>query len=172
MALDLYKYVASIPDYPEKGIIFRDILPLMADGEAFKQATDEITAFARERQVDMVVGPEARGFIVGCPVAYKLGIGFAPARKKGKLPRATVSASYQLEYGEATLQMENDSVKPGQRVLVVDDLLATGGTIGATVDMVEQMGGKVVGAAFLIELKELEGRKHLRGIDTKTLMEF
>ena len=137
------KYVASIPDYPEKGIIFRDILPLMADGEAFKQATDEITAFARERQVDMVVGPEARGFIVGCPVAYKLGVGFAPARKKGKLPRATVSASYQLEYGEATLQMENDSVKPGQRVLVVDDLLATGGTIGATVDMVEQMGGKL-----------------------------
>ena len=172
MALDLYKYVASIPDYPEKGIIFRDILPLMADGEAFKQATDEITAFARERQVDMVVGPEARGFIVGCPVAYELGVGFAPARKKGKLPRATVSASYQLEYGEATLQMEHDSVKPGQRVLVVDDLLATGGTIGATVDMVEQMGGKVVGAAFLIELKELEGRKHLRGIDTKTLMEF
>ncbi|MDO5013772.1 MAG: adenine phosphoribosyltransferase [Lactobacillaceae bacterium] len=172
MALDLYKYVASIPDYPEKGIVFRDILPLMADGEAFKQATDEITAFARERQVDMVVGPEARGFIVGCPVAYELGVGFAPARKKGKLPRATVSASYQLEYGEATLQMENDSVKPGQRVLVVDDLLATGGTIGATVDMVEQMGGKVVGAAFLIELKELEGRKHLRGIDTKTLMEF
>ena len=166
MALDLYKYVASIPDYPEKGIVFRDILPLMADGEAFKQATDEITAFARERQVDMVVGPEARGFIVGCPVAYKLGLGFAPARKKGKLPRATVSASYQLEYGEATLQMENDSVKPGQRVLVV------GGTIGATIDMVEQMGGKVVGAAFLIELKELEGRKHLRGIDTKTLMEF
>lgn len=172
MALDLYKYVASIPDYPEKGIVFRDILPLMADGEAFKQATDEITAFARERQVDMVVGPEARGFIVGCPVAYKLGVGFAPARKKGKLPRATVSASYQLEYGEATLQMENDSVKPGQRVLVVDDLLATGGTIGATIDMVEQMGGTVVGAAFLIELKELEGRKHLRGIDTKTLMEF
>lgn len=172
MALDLYKYVASIPDYPEKGIIFRDILPLMADGKAFKQATDEITAFARERQVDMVVGPEARGFIVGCPVAYKLGVGFAPARKKGKLPRATVSASYQLEYGEATLQMENDSVKPGQRVLVVDDLLATGGTIGATIDMVEQMGGTVVGAAFLIELKELEGRKHLRGIDTKTLMEF
>ncbi|MDC2828847.1 adenine phosphoribosyltransferase [Limosilactobacillus mucosae] len=172
MALDLYKYVASIPDYPEKGIIFRDILPLMADGEAFKQATDEITAFARERNVDMVVGPEARGFIVGCPVAYELGVGFAPARKKGKLPRATVSASYQLEYGEATLQMENDSVKPGQRVLVVDDLLATGGTIGATIDMVEQMGGKVVGAAFLIELKELEGRKHLRDIDIKTLMEF
>ena len=172
MALDLYKYVASIPDYPEKGIIFRDILPLMADGEAFKQATDEITSFARERNVDMVVGPEARGFIVGCPVAYELGVGFAPARKKGKLPRATVSASYQLEYGEATLQMENDSVKPGQRVLVVDDLLATGGTIGATIDMVEQMGGKVVGAAFLIELKELEGRKHLRDIDIKTLMEF
>ena len=99
MALDLYKYVASIPDYPEKGIIFRDILPLMADGEAFKQATDEITAFARERQVDMVVGPEARGFIVGGPFAYYFGVGFAPARKMVKLPRATFSASYQLEYG-------------------------------------------------------------------------
>lgn len=172
MTLDLYKYVASIPDYPEKGVIFRDILPLMADGEAFKQATDEITAFARDKKVDMVVGPEARGFIVGCPVAYELGVGFAPARKKGKLPRATVSATYKLEYGEATLQMENDSVKPGQRVLVVDDLLATGGTIGATIDMVEQMGGQVVGAAFLIELKDLEGRKNLRGVDVKTLMEF
>ena len=139
MALDLYKYVASVPDYPEKGIIFRDILPLMADGAAFKQATDELVDYAKDKKVDMVVGPEARGFIVGCPIARELGVGFAPARKKGKLPRKAISASYDLEYGTATLQMEADAIKPGQRVLVVDDLLATGGTISATIDMVEQM---------------------------------
>ena len=172
MAINLYDYVASIPDYPEKGIVFRDILPLMANGEAFKQATDEIANYARDKHVDMVVGPEARGFIVGCPVAYELGVGFAPARKKGKLPRPAVSSPYDLEYGSATLQMENDSIKPGQRVLVVDDLLATGGTISATIDMVEQMGGIVVGCAFLIDLKDLNGREKLKGYDVKTLMEF
>ena len=172
MAINLYDYVASIPDYPEKGIVFRDILPLMANGEAFKQATDEIANYARDKHVDMVVGPEARGFIVGCPVAYELGVGFAPARQKGKLPRPAVSSTYDLEYGSATLQMENDSIKPGQRVLVVDDLLATGGTISATIDMVEQMGGIVVGCAFLIDLKDLNGREKLKGYDVKTLMEF
>lgn len=172
MTLNLYDYVESVPDYPEPGIIFRDILPLMADGAAFKQATDEIAAYARGLRVDMVVGPEARGFIVGCPVAYELGVGFAPARKKGKLPRPAVSSTYSLEYGEATLQMEDDSIKPGQRVLVVDDLLATGGTISATIKMVEKMGGIVVGCAFLIDLKDLNGRERLRGYDVKTLMEF
>jgi adenine phosphoribosyltransferase len=172
MAINLYDYVASIPDYPEKGVIFRDILPLMADGKAFKQATDEIANYARDKHVDMVVGPEARGFIVGCPVAYELGVGFAPARKKGKLPRLAVSSTYDLEYGSATLQMESDSIKPGQRVLVVDDLLATGGTISATIDMVEKMGGIVVGCAFLIDLKDLNGREKLKGYDVKTLMEF
>ncbi|MDO4856150.1 MAG: adenine phosphoribosyltransferase [Limosilactobacillus gorillae] len=170
--MNLYDYVASIPDYPEKGVIFRDILPLMADGKAFKQATDEIANYARDKHVDMVVGPEARGFIVGCPVAYELGVGFAPARKKGKLPRLAVSSTYDLEYGSATLQMESDSIKPGQRVLVVDDLLATGGTISATIDMVEKMGGIVVGCAFLIDLKDLNGREKLKGYDVKTLMEF
>ena len=172
MSLDLHNYVASVPDYPEKGIIFRDILPLMADGQAFKQATDEIVAYARDKHVDMVVGPEARGFIVGCPVAYELGVGFAPARKKGKLPREAVSASYDLEYGSATLQMEADAIKPSQRVLVVDDLLATGGTIGATIEMVEKMGGVVVGTAFLIELKALNGRAKLADYDVKALMEY
>ena len=170
MALDLYKYVASVPDYPEKGIIFRDILPLMADGAAFKQATDELVDYAKDKKVDMVVGPEARGFIVGCPIARELGVG--PARKKGKLPRKAISASYDLEYGTATLQMEADAIKPGQRVLVVDDLLATGGTISATIDMVEQMGGIVVGCAFLIELKDLHGRDKLKDYDMKALMEF
>ena len=172
MALDLYKYVASVPDYPEKGIIFRDILPLMADGAAFKQATDELVDYAKDKKVDMVVGPEARGFIVGCPIARELGVGFAPARKKGKLPRKAISASYDLEYGTATLQMEADAIKPGQRVLVVDDLLATGGTISATIDMGEQMGGIGVGCAFLIELKDLHGRDKLKDYDMKTLMEF
>ena len=172
MALDLYKYVASVPDYPEKGVIFRDILPLMADGAAFKQATDELVDYAKDKKVDMVVGPEARGFIVGCPIARELGAGFAPVRKKGKLPRKAISASYDLEYGTATLQMEADAIKPGQRVLVVDDLLATGGTISATIDMVEQMGGIVVGCAFLIELKDLHGRDKLKYYDMKALMEF
>ena len=172
MSLDLYKYVASVPDYPEKGVIFRDILPLMADGAAFKQATDELVAYAKDKQIDMVVGPEARGFIVGCPIARELGVGFAPARKKGKLPRKAISASYDLEYGQAILQMEADAIKPGQRVWVVDDLLATGGTISATIDMVERMGGIVAGCAFLIELKDLHGREKIKDYDMKALMEF
>ena len=171
MTVDYYKIVDSIPDFPEKGIIYRDIMPLMANGEAFHQAIGEIVNYAKDKQVDMVVGPEARGFLVGCPIAYELGAGFAAARKKGKLPREAVSASYNLEYGTATLQMEKDAIKPGQRVLVVDDLLATGGTIGATIDLVHQLGGEVVGCAFIIELKDLHGRDKLTGYDVKTLMQ-
>ena len=172
MSLDLHKYVVSIPDYPEKGIIFRDILPLMADGQAFKQATHEIVDYAKNKHVDMVVGPEARGFIVGCPVAYALGVGFAPARKKGKLPRPAISSTYDLEYGEATLQMENDAIKPGQRVLVVDDLLATGGTLAATIELIEKLGGEVVGTAFLIELLDLKGREKIKGYDIYSLLKY
>jgi Adenine/guanine phosphoribosyltransferases and related PRPP-binding proteins len=144
----------------------------MANGEAYKQATNELVDYAKNKNVDMVVGPEARGFIVGCPIARELGVGFAPARKKGKLPRKVISASYTLEYSTATLQMEEDSIKPGQRVLVVDDLLATGGTISATIEMVEKMGGIVVGCAFLIELKDLNGREKIKDYDVKALMEF
>ncbi|GAJ25254.1 adenine phosphoribosyltransferase [Liquorilactobacillus sucicola DSM 21376 = JCM 15457] len=172
MALDLTKYVASIPDYPEKGIIFRDISPLMADGEAYKQATAQIVQFARDKGVQMIVGPEARGFIVGCPVAYELGVGFAPARKKGKLPRETVKATYNLEYGTSELYMHKDAVKPGQHVLVTDDLLATGGTIGATIDLVEQLGGIVVGCAFIIELDALKGHEKIKDYDVLTLMHY
>ena len=172
MALDLYQYIASIPDYPEKGIIFRDISPLMADGEAYQEATDRIVAFAQDKGVEMIVGPEARGFIVGCPVAYKLGVGFAPARKKGKLPRATIKAEYDLEYGKSALYMHKDAVKPGQKVLVCDDLLATGGTIRATIDLVEQLGDEVVGCAFLVELAELNGREKLKDYDTLALMKY
>ncbi|AEV95139.1 adenine phosphoribosyltransferase [Pediococcus claussenii] len=172
MEIDLHDYIASIPDYPEKGVIFRDISPLMADGDAYKYATDKIVDYAKDRNVDMIVGPEARGFIVGCPVAYKLGVGFAPARKKGKLPRETVSASYDLEYGTAVLQLQRDAIKPGQRVLVTDDLLATGGTIDATIRMVEELGGIVVGTAFIIELKDLHGREKIKDYDILTLIEY
>ncbi|WP_341778438.1 adenine phosphoribosyltransferase [Levilactobacillus sp. HBUAS70063] len=172
MATDFTKYIASVPDYPEKGIMFRDISPLMADGEAFHAATDEIVAYAKGKGVEMVVGPEARGFIVGCPVAYQMGIGFAPARKEGKLPRPTVKASYDLEYGTSALYLHKDAIKPGQKVLVTDDLLATGGTIGATIQLVEDLGGIVVGTAFLIELKDLHGRDKLKGYDVFSLMTY
>jgi len=172
MALNLKDYIASIPDYPEPGIIFRDISPLMANGEAYQQATNAIAEYAREKNVEMIVGPEARGFIVGCPVAYKLGIGFAPARKKGKLPNETVSATYDLEYGTAELQLQKDAIKPGQRVLVTDDLLATGGTISATIKMVEELGGIVVGTAFIIELNDLNGREKIKDYDILTLLEY
>lgn len=172
MALDLKQYIASIPDYPEKGIVFRDISPLMADGAAYTEATNQIVSYARERNVEMIVGPEARGFIVGCPVAYELGVGFAPARKKGKLPNETISASYNLEYGTAELQLQRAAIKPGQRVLVTDDLLATGGTISATIEMVEALGGIVVGTAFIIELTELKGRDKLKDYDILSLLKY
>ncbi|NLR10069.1 MULTISPECIES: adenine phosphoribosyltransferase [Lactobacillaceae] len=172
MATDFTKYIASVPDYPEKGIMFRDISPLMADGDAFHAATDEIVAYAQDKGVEMVVGPEARGFIVGCPVAYQMNIGFAPARKQGKLPRPTVKASYDLEYGTSALYLHKDAIKPGQKVLVTDDLLATGGTIGATIQLVEDLGGIVVGTAFLIELKDLHGRDKLKGYDIFSLMTY
>lgn len=172
MTMNFKDYIADVPDFPEPGIIFRDISPLMSDGKAYAAATDEIVKYATQKGVEMIVGPEARGFIVGCPVAYKLGVGFAPARKKGKLPRETVSASYGLEYGTSTLYMHKDAVKPGQKVLVTDDLLATGGTIEATIKLVEQLGGIVVGTAFLVELKELNGRQRLKDYDILTLMEY
>ncbi|MHA8109965.1 adenine phosphoribosyltransferase [Lactobacillaceae bacterium Melli_B4] len=172
MALDLNDYIATYHDFPEKGILFRDISPLLEDGKAYKQATDEIVKYAREKKVDMIVGPEARGFIVGCPVAYDMGIGFAPARKKGKLPGKTVEASYGLEYGKSSLYLHEGAVKPGQRVLVTDDLLATGGTIGATIELVEDLGGTVVGTAFLIELAELHGRDKIKGYDILSLLKY
>jgi adenine phosphoribosyltransferase len=170
--VDLKKYIASIPDYPSEGIIFRDISPLMADGDAYREATKQIVNYAKEKRIDMVVGPEARGFIVGCPVAYELGVGFAPVRKKGKLPRETIEVTYGLEYGTDTLTLHKDAIQPGQRVLICDDLLATGGTIKATIDLVEELGGIVVGCAFLIELTDLDGREKIEGYDMITLMEY
>lgn len=172
MTINFRDYIATVPDFPEKGVMFRDISPLMADGKAYAAATDKIADFAKDKHVDMIVGPEARGFIVGCPVAYKLGVGFAPARKKGKLPRPTVSATYDLEYGQATLYLHKDAIKPSQRVLVTDDLLATGGTIAATIKLVEDLGGIVVGTAFIIELKDLHGRDKIKDYDMFTLLEY
>jgi len=170
--MNLKDYIALVEDYPKPGIKFRDITPLLGNGEAYKAATDAIVEYAREREIDLVVGPEARGFIFGCPVAYEMGIGFAPVRKPGKLPREVVEYKYDLEYGSNTLCMHKDSVKPGQRVLIVDDLLATGGTVEATVKIIEDLGGIVAGLIFLIELDDLNGREKLKGYDVKTLMNY
>ncbi|PKR85196.1 adenine phosphoribosyltransferase [Heyndrickxia camelliae] len=170
--MDLKQYVTIVPDWPKEGIVFKDITTLMDNGEAYKFATDEIVKYAQEKEIDLVVGPEARGFIIGCPVAYALGVGFAPVRKPGKLPRETIQVEYGLEYGKDALTIHKDAIKPGQRVLITDDLLATGGTIEATIKLVEQLGGVVAGIAFLIELSYLEGRKKLDGYDILTLMEY
>lgn len=170
--MDLKKYVENVKDFPKKGILFRDITPLMNNGEAFRMATDEIVKFAKEKAVELIVGPEARGFIFGCPVSYAMGIGFVPVRKPKKLPREVVEFSYDLEYGSNTLCMHRDAIKPGQRVLIVDDLLATGGTMEAAVKLVEELGGVVVGLAFLIELEELNGREKLKDYPVLTLMKY
>ncbi|WP_066257836.1 adenine phosphoribosyltransferase [Neobacillus drentensis] len=170
--MDLKDYITIVPDWPKEGIKFKDITPLMNNGEAYKYATDQIVAYAKERQIDLIVGPEARGFIIGCPVSYALGIGFAPVRKEGKLPRETIKVGYGLEYGKDVLTIHKDAIQPGQRVLITDDLLATGGTIDATIQLVEQLGGVVAGIAFLVELSYLEGRKKLDGYDVLTLMHY
>ena len=165
--MDLKNYVATIENYPKEGILFRDITPLMNDGEAYKYATEKIVEFAKDHHIDIVVGPEARGFIFGCPVAVQLGLGFVPVRKPGKLPRETISCKYELEYGSNEVHMHKDAIKPGQRVVIIDDLLATGGTAKATAKMIEQLGGVVAGFAFVIELygDDMDGRKALEGYD-------
>ena len=170
--MNLKNYVASIIDYPKEGIIFRDITPLMGNGEAYKYSVDQMTEFAKSKGATVIVGPEARGFIFGCPVATNLNIGFAPIRKPGKLPRKTLEEQYDLEYGSNTLCIHADALKPGDKVIIVDDLLATGGTVKATINLCEKLGAEVVGVACLIELVELEGRKVLEGYDVLSLMEY
>lgn len=170
--MDLKQYVTIVEDWPKEGIRFKDITTLMDNGDAYRYATDQIVTYAKEKEIDLVVAPEARGFIIGCPVAYSLGVGFAPVRKEGKLPRETIKVEYGLEYGKDVLTIHKDAIKPGQRVLITDDLLATGGTIEATIKLVEELGGIVAGIAFLIELSYLEGRKNLDGYDILTLMEY
>ncbi|ELK44808.1 adenine phosphoribosyltransferase [Halobacillus sp. ACCC02827] len=170
--MDFKEHIAIVQDWPKEGVQFKDITPLMDNGPAFKQAVDEIVEYAKDKDIDIVVGPEARGFIVGCPVSYALEIGFAPVRKEGKLPRETIKVDYGLEYGKDVLTIHKDAIKPGQRVLIIDDLLATGGTIEATINLVEQLGGEVAGCAFLIELTYLNGRSKLKGHDVCTLMQY
>ena len=170
--MDLKQYITIVEDWPKPGIQFKDITSLMDNGEAYKYATDQIVEYAKEVDADIIVGPEARGFIIGCPVAYALGLGFAPVRKEGKLPREVIRAEYGLEYGKDVLTMHKDAIKPGSRVLITDDLLATGGTIEATINLVEQLGGIVVGCAFLIELTYLDGREKLNGYEVRTLLQY
>jgi adenine phosphoribosyltransferase len=172
MKMDLKKYIADVPDFPKKGILFRDITPLMQNGKAYAYATEQFVNFAQKKGATLIVGPEARGFIFGCPVAAHLSIGFAPVRKPGKLPREYVSVSYDLEYGSNELCLHADAVKKGDKVLIVDDLLATGGTMDATIKLVEKLGGEVVGLAFLIELADLHGRDNLGNYDILTLITY
>lgn len=170
--MDLKKYIADIPDFPIEGVLFRDVTPLMNDGEAYHHVIDLMKDYAANKEADLIVGPEARGFLFGCPVAYGLNIGFAPIRKPGKLPRETIEATYDLEYGSNTLQMHRDAIKKGQKVVLVDDLLATGGTIEATCKIVEELGGKVVGICFLIELEDLKGREKLKNYDVYSILKY
>ena len=170
--MDVQSLIRVIPDFPQTGVSFKDITTLMDNGPVFKSAVDEIVEYAKNKEIDLVVGPEARGFIVGCPVSYALGVGFAPVRKEGKLPREVIKVDYGLEYGKNVLTIHKDAIKKGQRVLITDDLLATGGTIDATIQLVEQLGGIVVGCAFLVELTYLNGREKLEGYDVLTLTEY
>ncbi|MBQ6334341.1 MAG: adenine phosphoribosyltransferase [Erysipelotrichaceae bacterium] len=170
--MNLRDYVATIPDFPSEGILFRDITPLMADGEAFHEACNDLIEYAKKIGAQVVAGPESRGFIFGCPVAHELKIGFVPVRKPNKLPRKTISYKYDLEYGSNELHIHADAIKPGQKVLIIDDLLATGGTVEATAKMIEELGGEVVGCAFLIELESLGGREKLSNYDVYTLMKY
>ncbi|SHN78894.1 adenine phosphoribosyltransferase [Desulfitobacterium chlororespirans DSM 11544] len=171
-ALDFDKYIRVIDDFPKPGISFKDITTLLKDGEAYRAAVDAIVEQVRESQPDLIVGPEARGFLLGAPVAYALGIGFVPVRKPGKLPGKTVSETYELEYGSDTLEVHADAIQPGQRIAIVDDLLATGGTISATARLIEKTGAQVAGMSFLIELGFLEGRKKLEGYKVFSLIKY
>ena len=164
--------VRDVPDFPQDGVIFKDITPLLADEMAFSTVIDLIVVHFGRGNVDKVVGIEARGFIIASPVAYHAGAGFVPVRKKDKLPWHTETAEYTLEYGSACLEIHKDAVTPGERVLIVDDVLATGGTARATADLVERIGGKVIGVACLIELGFLKGRSQLEGYDLFTLLNY
>lgn len=159
----LEEYVTSIPDFPEKGIMFRDITSVLQDAEGLQLAINTMQDMVKDLEFDVVAGPESRGFIFGTPIAYNLGKPFVLIRKKGKLPRETVSKEYALEYGTAVIEMHKDSIKPGQKVLIVDDLIATGGTTKAMIELVESLGGVVVGVVVLMELAGLEGRKQIEG---------
>jgi adenine phosphoribosyltransferase len=170
--MNLKNSIRIIEGFPKEGISFKDVTTLIQDGEALRYAIDEIVEYLKDKKIDIIVGPEARGFIFGVPVAYALGVGFVPVRKKGKLPYDTVRVEYDLEYGSDSLEIHKDSIKPGQRIAVVDDLLATGGTIAAVAKLVESAGGEVAAMSFVIELTELEGRKKLTPYDIQALVQY
>jgi adenine phosphoribosyltransferase len=164
--------IRDIPDFPKPGIVFKDLMPLIGDAGAFRQTVDDLADWSRGRAPDVILGAEARGFIFGGALAYALGCGFVPARKPGKLPWKTVQATYDLEYGTDTLEVHADAIVPGARVIVLDDVLATGGTAAAKVDLVTSQGGVVVGALFVVELTFLHGRDRLGGTDVHSLVRF
>ena len=166
------EYVRSIPDFPEKGIIFRDITSVLQDADGLALAIDTMQACLKDVDVDVIVGTESRGFIFGVPIAYNLHKPFVPVRKKGKLPCETVEMSYDLEYGSATIEMHRDSIQPGQKVAIIDDLIATGGTVEAAVKLVEELGGEVVKIVFLMELAGLKGRERLAGYNVESVIRY
>ena len=161
----LEEYVRSIPDFPEPGIIFRDVTSILQDADGLHMAVDSLIDMVKDLDYDLVIGPESRGFIFGVPVAYAQHKGFVPVRKKGKLPCETIAMEYDLEYGQATIEMHKAAIRPGQKVIIVDDLIATGGTTEAIVKLIEQLGGQVVKICFVMELAGLKGREHLKGYD-------
>ena len=170
--MELKDYIRNIKDYPKEGILFRDITTLLKDKDAFKLAIDKIAEQVKDKKVDLIVGAESRGFLIGSALAYKMNSGFIPVRKKGKLPYKTISEEYALEYGTDTLFMHEDAIKKGDNVLVVDDLIATGGTALAMIKMVEKLGGNVIGSSFLIELEELNGRKEIEKYPINVLIKY
>ena len=169
---DLMRLVRDVPDFPKPGIVFKDIMPLLSNADALRETVDLLAEWSAPREPDLILGAEARGFITGGALACKLGCGFVAARKPGKLPWRTVSAKYALEYGYDVLELHADAISAGQRVIVHDDVLATGGTAKAKCDLVEQLGGEVVGVAFIISLEFLEGRKRLEGYDVHSLIQY
>ncbi len=169
---DLRAKIREVPDFPKPGILFYDITTLLKDRDAFRESIDLLTQPYVDQKIDVVVGMESRGFIFSAPMAYQLGAGFVPVRKLGKLPAETASVEYALEYGTNTLEIHRDAISAGQRVLIVDDLLATGGTVSGTIDLVRRLGGEVVALAFLVELKFLKGRDRLRGYEVHSIVQY
>jgi adenine phosphoribosyltransferase len=172
MGIDLKERVRDVPDWPEQGVVFRDITPLLRDPEALDQTVHELAEWGKERRPDVVLGAEARGFILGAAIARQLGCGFVPARRPGKLPPETIGATYALEYGQNTLELHPETIRKGDRVLIHDDVLATGGTVEAIAGLVESLGGEVVGVAFIIELTFLGGRERLQKYDLNALIAY
>jgi adenine phosphoribosyltransferase len=165
-------YVRSIPNFPEPGIVFRDITSILQNKDGLKLAIDQMQEQLKNVEFDVIAGPESRGFIFGVPIAYNLNKAFIPIRKKGKLPCETISMDYDLEYDKATIEMHRDAIKPGQKVIIVDDLIATGGTIEAIIKLIEMLGGEIVKIVFLIELKDLHGREKLAGYDMASVIQY